>query len=97
MRGVAFGGGVLAWNLGHHDFSNVSASPAYMGVHVTLTGIRGLIAPSLGVFLYEAFRTSDPNGIITFSASLCLGTLGALGFVWMATHLPNKGVLDRKQ
>ena len=97
MRGIAFGGGVLAWNLGHHDFSNVSASPAYMGVHVTLTGFRGLIAPTAGVLLYEAFQSPDPNGVITFSISLLLGTLGALGFVWMANSLPNKGVLDRKR
>lgn len=97
MRGVAYGGGVLAWNLGHHDFSSVSASPAYMGVHVTLTGFRGLIAPTLGVLLYEAFQGPDPNGVITFSVSLLLGTLGALGFVWMANRLPNKGLLDQKR
>ena len=37
------------------------------------------------------------NGVITFSISLLLGTLGAVGFVWMANRLPNKGLLDQKR
>ncbi|MHC5023978.1 MAG: MFS transporter, partial [Planctomycetota bacterium] len=35
-KGVAFGGGVLGWNLGHHDFAPPEKVSQYMGVHVTL-------------------------------------------------------------
>ena len=87
IRGIAFGGGVLAWNLGHHDFSSVSASSSYMGVHVTLTGLRGLLAPFLGVLLYEALLGTDPTGWIVFSIALILITAGAIGFVILARGL----------
>ncbi len=87
IRGIAFGGGVLAWNLGHHDFSNVANSSSYMGVHVTLTGIRGLLAPFLGVLVYEALLSTDPTGWIVFSVALILIVLGATGFVILARGL----------
>ncbi|MDG2200738.1 MAG: hypothetical protein P8K80_06110 [Phycisphaerales bacterium] len=87
IRGIAFGGGVLAWNLGHHDFSTVASSSSYMGVHVTLTGLRGLLAPFLGVLLYEALLDTDPTGWIVFSIALILVTAGASGFVILARGL----------
>lgn len=95
VRGVAFGGGVLAWNLGHHDFSTISSSSMYMGVHVTLTGFRGLIAPALGVGLYELLQHIDPSGTPVFVLSLLLGIAGALGFVWLARRLPDGGAISR--
>jgi len=50
--GVARGGGALAWQLGHNDFADQQSLGAYMGVHVTLTGIRGATMPFLGMLLY---------------------------------------------
>ena len=41
VQGVAFGGGALAWTLGHLDFAPPHRASQYMGVHVTLTGVRG--------------------------------------------------------
>lgn len=52
ILGVANGGGMLAWNLGHHDFAKSADSALYMGVHVTLTGVRGAFAPFLGTLIY---------------------------------------------
>ena len=88
IRGIAFGGGVLAWNLGHHDFTNVASSSAYMGVHVSLTGFRGLIAPFLGVVLYESLQGVNPTGWIVFVIALALGIAGAGGFVILSRLLP---------
>jgi hypothetical protein len=51
--GIAFGGGMLAWQLGHHDFAKRELASVYMGIHVTLTGVRGVIAPFVGVLLYS--------------------------------------------
>lgn len=59
ILGIAFGGGMIAWDLGHHDFADRRRAHVYMGIHVTLTGIRGVIAPFLGVWLFAAAATSD--------------------------------------
>lgn len=51
LQGVIYGGGTIAWQLGHHDFADRRLAAAYMGIHQTLTGVRGAIAPYLGVLL----------------------------------------------
>jgi hypothetical protein len=48
MNGLARGGGDLAWNIGHLDFARDHQVELYMGIHVGLTGVRGLIMPLLG-------------------------------------------------
>jgi MFS family permease len=53
LLGIARGGGVLAWQLGHNDFAKPEALGGYMAAHVTLTGLRGLTAPFLGMLLYQ--------------------------------------------
>ncbi|MCA9282829.1 MAG: MFS transporter [Phycisphaeraceae bacterium] len=57
ILGMAFGGGVLAWNLGHHDYAPKHLASLYMGIHVTLTGIRGMLAPYAGALLYSGIPT----------------------------------------
>ena len=82
--GVAFGGGRLAWNLGHHDFAPAHHSSRYMGVHVTLTGTRGLVAPFLAVGLYQLFEGVRPGaGAWVFAIGLALVATGAWGFARM--------------
>lgn len=55
ILGIASGGGVLAWNLGHHDFAPKHLASLYMGIHVTLTGVRGALAPYAGALLFTGF------------------------------------------
>jgi hypothetical protein len=84
LVGVADAGGVLAWNLGHHDFAKDHNASQYMGVHVTLTGIRGLIAPFLGVGIYQLLEHWRPgSGVWVFAPCLALNSLGAAGFGMM--------------
>ena len=52
VQGVARAGGMLAWNLGHNDFASRRLVALYMGIHVTLTGIRGAIVPFVATLLY---------------------------------------------
>lgn len=52
ILGIAFAGGMLAWNLGHNDFASRELASLYMGIHVTLTGVRGAIGPFIGVLLF---------------------------------------------
>lgn len=52
VQGLAWGGGSLAWQLGHNDFAKPGNVGLYMGIHVTLTGLRGALFPFVGVLLY---------------------------------------------
>ena len=85
LKGFAFGGGVLAWNLGHHDFAPAHKASQYMGVHVTLTGLRGFLAPVLAVGLYELFNRAfyENAGSWVFAICLALNVIGAVGFMKM--------------
>lgn len=82
IQGLAFGGGVLAWNLGHLDFAPAHRASEYMGVHVTLTGLRGLIAPFLAVGIWKTLEHFSPGaGAWTFAFCASLSALGGLGFL----------------
>ncbi len=52
VLGIARGAGTLAWNLGHNDFASREMVTVYMGIHVTLTGVRGAFAPFMGMMLF---------------------------------------------
>ena len=51
VNGLMRGGGMIAWQLGHNDFADKRLAALYMGIHQTLTGVRGAFAPFLGVWL----------------------------------------------
>jgi Major Facilitator Superfamily len=84
LCGVSYAGANLGWNLGHNDFAPRGLAQHYMGVHVTLTGVRGLIAPPLGILLYELLEWWHKGyGIAALSVPILLVTAGGLGFVHM--------------
>jgi hypothetical protein len=92
IRGIGFGGGVLAWNLGHQDYAPVEQSGRYMGLHVTLTGIRGLLAPALGMGIYTyCVSNGYQAGPIVFYVGATLSAIGGIGFIFLAkARLSNK-------
>lgn len=91
FRGIAFGGGALAWNLGHLQFVKAEKSQDYMSIHVTLTGLRGLTAPFAGVALYNLLESNKQgSGSYIFAITLFITTAGALGFYYLYTQLKNK-------
>ena len=53
LLGVSSAAGSLGWTLGHNDFAPRGEETRYMALHVTLTGIRGLVAPPLTIALYH--------------------------------------------
>jgi hypothetical protein len=84
LIGVSYAGANLGWNLGHNDFASPGRAQHYMGVHVTLTGVRGLIAPALGMVCYELVEWRWPGcGAAVLLLPLVLVTAGAIGFVSM--------------
>jgi hypothetical protein len=77
MAGIAQSGGTFAWQLGHMAFSKTRNDALYMGVHQTLTGVRGLTMPFIGYFLYAYIGLS----VIWFSAALLAGTCVGFRFI----------------
>jgi hypothetical protein len=81
LLGAAQAGANLGWNLGHNDFASLGRAQHYMGVHVTLTGLRGGFAPPLGVIAYMALEHWQAgSGKYALVLPVALTALGALGF-----------------
>ena len=81
LLGAAQAGANLGWNLGHNDFASVGRAQHYMGVHVTLTGLRGGVAPPIGVLAYMGLEASHPGaGEFALLLPLAMTLAGALGF-----------------
>ncbi len=78
MLGLQHGGGTLAWNLGHLHFAKREDAELYLGVHVSLTGVRGLIAPFVGVALAGVMGW----GVWCVACALC--GLSVIGFYRLA-------------
>jgi MFS family permease len=85
--GIATAGANLGWNLGHNDFASLGKVQQYMGVNVTLTGMRGLLAPPAGVLLYGWLEKQHPGaGRFALALPIALTLTGAIGFNRMKNH-----------
>jgi hypothetical protein len=84
--GIGWGGGVLAWNLGHQHFAPRARDAEYMSVHITLTGIRGFLGPLIAV---QAYSWLAPSGWQAGAFAICLlvNVVGAIGFVIVAARM----------
>ena len=72
---------MLGWNLGHNDFAPEERVADYLGLHVSLTGLRGLAAPLIGVWFYGLLETLDPGlGRFALLLPLTLTTAGSIAF-----------------
>jgi hypothetical protein len=84
LLAIAYAGANLGWNLGHNDFASVGRAQHYMGVHVTLTGVRGAIAPPAGILIYQLLEWWRPGtGVYSLVLPLLFVTIGAMGFSHM--------------
>jgi len=85
LLGVGYAGGSLTWHVGHHDFATPERAPHYMSLNVTLSGVRGFVAPAAGVSLYRLVEHLLPGqGPLALLIPLGLAVWGAWGFVAMA-------------
>jgi hypothetical protein len=82
LLGVGYAGGTLAWNLGHQDFASAERDSEYMAVHVTLNGIRGILAPIAAWGLHQWLA---PRGHAPLVLVICtlINAVGVLGFMSM--------------
>jgi hypothetical protein len=88
LLGAAQAGANLGWNLGHNDFATVGRAQHYMGVHVTLTGVRGGVAPPIGVLAYMGLEGVHRGaGQFALLLPLAMTAAGAMGFNRMRSAL----------
>jgi len=80
LLGIAQGATMLLWSLQQMYFARKQDVPKYMGVHCTLTGIRGLIAPFFGAWLMVALDSTH----LVFVASAALALAAGIGSLTMA-------------
>lgn len=78
FEGFAQSGGAIAWNIGHLHFAEDDKAELYMGIHVSLTGLRGLIAPFLGALLYTYI------GWLVFMVGFVISLIGYFIFAGLA-------------
>jgi len=89
--GVSNAAGNLAWNLGHNDFAPPEKAANYMAVHVMLTGLRGFVAPFVGVMLFNLWFVG--NWVFAVTAAMCFAAL--CGFYSMARSAPPRVTEER--
>ena len=77
--GASMAGVQVAWSLGSIYFAGDEDSSRYQGVHVTLVGVRGLVAPWLGLAAYELGgpRSAFVIAIVLFGSATLMMSLGA--------------------
>jgi hypothetical protein len=81
LFGISTAGANLGWNLAANDFASLGRVQHYMGVNVTLTGMRGLIAPPVGAVVYTLLERQSPGaGRYALLLPLGLSLAGAIGF-----------------
>ncbi len=105
LQGIAYGGGTLAWNLGHVDFAPPTHTSQYMASHVTLNGVRGLAAPFLAVGLYNGavagglhvgdLGISATAAAMVLAVSAGMAAVGALGFRRLLGQMGDRARLAR--
>lgn len=90
--GISTAGANLGWNLGHNDFASLGKVQQYMGVNVTLTGMRGLLAPPLGAIFYTLLeRLHQGAGRYSLLLPFSLALAGAIGFNRMKVQRTGSG------
>jgi MFS family permease len=91
LMGISLAAGSLGWSLGHNDFAPRGEETRYMALHVTLTGLRGLLAPPVAILAFYGLRRLHP-GIETWSMLLPFGFI--VGGAWQFTVMRRDFIAD---
>lgn len=76
LQGLGQAMGSIAFNIGHTHFAPVDRSQEYMGINLTLQGVRGLIAP----MLTAALLVRPGAGLKILPVAGCVMFVAAVGF-----------------
>lgn len=85
LLGTSLAAGYLGWTLGHNDFAPRGEETRYMALHVTLTGLRGLIAPPVTIGVYHLLGLLHP-GLGPLALLLPLALVGSGAWQFHAMH-----------
>jgi len=90
IHAIGNGGGTINWLTGSLYFAKQEQVSLYNSIHVGLTGLRGMLAPVIGVWIYGATLTLGPLqipglgwGPILFALSAGLSLCGTLFMTWL--------------
>ena len=90
IHAIGNGGGTINWLTGSLYFAKQQHVSLYNSIHVGLTGIRGLVAPILGVVVYGSSLNLGtlriPGlgwGPVLFALSAGLSLCGTLFMIWL--------------
>jgi hypothetical protein len=98
LMGVSLAAGSLGWSLGHNDFAPRGEETRYMALHVTLTGLRGLIAPPVAVAAYHGLEYLRAGlGRWALVLPLALIVAGAREFTAMDRQRTMSGLQQEKR
>lgn len=79
LEGLGLATGGLAFHIGHTHFAPPEKTQVYMGIHMTLAGVRGLTMPFLGVWLYSMPRIGTK--VLLIAAAIQF--VAAIGFTML--------------
>jgi MFS family permease len=82
VYGMGMSGLGVAWNLAPITFAGNADASAYTGAHITLTGLRGVIAPMLGAVVLKNYGYAP-----VFIASMSLFLIASAGMAWLEARL----------
>ncbi len=68
IQGLGSAGTGISFSLGHTPFTSPGNSQVYMGIHLSLQGVRGMTLPFVGIWLYRL--TGMGTAIIALAAGL---------------------------
>lgn len=80
IGGLVRSAGGVAWQIGHNDFAPRANLAGYMSLHVTLTGLRGAIAPFAFMALYLGVGDWNGWGAGVFLFATAIAGIAAWGF-----------------
>jgi len=72
LHAIGNGGGTINWLTGSLYFARHENVSLYNAIHVGLTGVRGMIAPAIGFYLYSASGMGLGSGIFWIASTLSL-------------------------
>ena len=91
IHAIGNGGGTINWLTGSLYFAKPEQVFLYNGIHVALTGLRGIIAPIVGVLIFGATLNLGPVslpglglGPVLFAISSFLSLCGMVFMIWMS-------------
>lgn len=80
---------VLLWNIGSAYFGPASQAGTYQSIHLSLTGLRSIVSPLLGVVFYDLFGFT-----VTFSIAMAAILLAIVILMWSYRKEKHAAVVD---